>query len=135
MKARPVKRLIPGLAGESAMRAALRCGAAALLMVAIHFVAARAALSGHETEATPNASAVMIDLAPSRFLRQRPGGVASGAQMTEAQPIPPPDTPIPVDETPDPTPAEPQQTAQELKPDIPAPAQPQDARVPDRKAG
>jgi hypothetical protein len=134
MKARPVQRLIPGLAGESAMRAALRWGAAALLMVAIHFVAARAALSRHETEATPNA--VMIDLAPSRFLRQRRrGGVASGAQMTEAQPIPPPDTPIPVDETPDPTPAEPQQTAQELKPDIPAPAQPQDARVPDRKAG
>jgi hypothetical protein len=116
------------------MRATLRCGAGALLMVAIHFVAARAALSRHETEATPNA--VMIDLAPSRFLRQRRrGGVASGAQMTEAQPIPPPDTPIPVDETPDPTPAEPQQTAQELKPDIPAPAQPQDARVPDRKAG
>ncbi len=55
--------------------------------------------------------------------------------MTEAQPIPPPDTPIPVDQTPDPTPAEPQQTAQELKPDIPAPAQPQDARIPDGKAG
>jgi hypothetical protein len=54
------------------MRAALRWGAAALLMVAIHFVAARAALSRHETEATPNA--VMIDLAPSRFLRQRRRG-------------------------------------------------------------
>jgi len=65
MKARPVQRLIPGLAEEPTMRAALRWGAAALLMVAIHFVAARAALSGR-----------MIDLAPSRFLRQRRRGAS-----------------------------------------------------------
>jgi periplasmic protein TonB len=45
--------------------------------------------------------------------------------------VPPTPVATPEPPKPDPTPPDPQQTAQELKPDIPAPPQPQDIRVPD----
>jgi periplasmic protein TonB len=128
----------------------LRWGTAAIVVVAVHFTAAWAALNWRKAEATRDAppQAIMIDLAPLAVaLPASPQEVAPGPQMTEAQPVPTPDTPTPVDETPDlasptpvatpeppkpdPTPPDPQQTAQELKPDIPAPPQPQDIRVPD----
>ena len=128
----------------------LRWGTAAIVVVAVHFTAAWAALNWRKAEATPDAppQAIMIDLAPLAVAPPAPPQeVAPGPQMTEAQPVPTPDTPTPVDETPDlapptpvatpeppkpdPTPPDPQQTAQELKPDIPAPPQPQDIRVPD----
>ena len=117
---------------------------AAIVVAAVHFTAAWAALNWLKAEATPDAPppAVMIDLAPLAVAPPAPPQeVAPGPQMTEAQPAPTPDTPAPVDETPDltpptpvatpeppkpdPTPAEPQQTAQELKPDNPPPRQPQ----------
>jgi periplasmic protein TonB len=128
----------------------LRWGTAAIVVVAVHFTAAWAALNWRKAEATRDAppQAIMIDLAPLAVAPPAsPQEVAPGPQMTEAQPVPTPDTPTPVDETPDlapptpvatpeppkpdPTPPDPQQTAQELKPDIPAPPQPQDIRVPD----
>lgn len=128
----------------------LRWGTAAIVVVAVHFTAAWAALNWRKAEATRDAppQAIMIDLAPLAVAPPAsPQEVAPGPQMTEAQPVPTPDTPTPVDETPDlasptpvatpeppkpdPRPPDPQQTAQELKPDIPAPPQPQDIRVPD----
>jgi periplasmic protein TonB len=128
----------------------LRWGTAAIVVVAVHFTAAWAALNWRKAEATRDAppQAIMIDLAPLAVAPPAsPQEVAPGPQMTEAQPVPTPDTPTPVDETPDlapptpvatpeppkpdPTPPDPQQTAQELKPDIPAPPQPQDIKVPD----
>jgi periplasmic protein TonB len=126
----------------------LRWGTAALVVAAVHFAAACAALNWRQVEATPDAPppAVMIDLAPLAVAPPTPPQeVAPGPQMTEAQPIPTPDTPTPVNETPDltpptlvatpeppkPEPAEPQQIAQELKPDVPPPPQPQDIKVPD----
>jgi periplasmic protein TonB len=118
----------------------LRWGTAAIVVVAVHFTAAWAALNWRKAEATRDAppQAIMIDLAPLAVAPPAsPQEVAPGPQMTEAQPVPTPDTPTPVDETPDlapptpvatpeppkpdPTPPDPQQTAQELKPDIPAP--------------
>jgi protein TonB len=129
---------------------ALRWGTAALVVAAVHFTAAWAALSWRQVEATPDAPppAVMIDLAPLAVAPPAPPQeVAPGPQMTEAQPVPTPDTPTPVDETPDltpptlvatpeppkpePAPAEPPQTARELKPDVPPPPQPQEINVPD----
>lgn len=113
-------------------------------MAAIHFTAAWAALNWRKAEATPDAPppAVMSDLAPLAVAPPAPPQeVAPGPEMTEAQPIPMPDTPTPVNETPDltpptpvatserrpdPAPAERQQTAQEIKPDFPPPPQPQD---------
>ena len=130
--------------------AALRWGTAAIVVAAVHFTAAWAALNWRKAEATPDAPppAVMIDLAPLAVAPPAPPQeVAPGPRMTEAQPVPTPDTPTPVDQTPDltpptpvatpeppkpdPAPAELQQTAQEIKPDIPPPPQPQDIKVPD----
>jgi protein TonB len=136
--------------GKQARLAALRWGMAALVVAAVHFTAARAALNWRRVEATPDTPppAIMIDLAPLAVAPPAPRQeVAPGPQMTEAQPVPTPDTLTPVDETPDltpptpaatpeppkpdPAPAEPQQTAQELKPDTPPPTQPQEIEVPD----
>jgi periplasmic protein TonB len=122
---------------------------AAIVVAAVHFTAAWAALNWRKAEATPAAPppAVMIDLAPLAVAPPAPPQeVAPGPQMTEAQPVPTPDTPTPVDETPDltpptpiatpeprkpdPAPVEPAQTAEELKPDIPPP-QPQEIKLPD----
>jgi periplasmic protein TonB len=130
--------------------ATLRWGTAAIVVAAVHFTAAWAALNWREAEATPDAPppAVMIDLAPLAVAPPSPPQeVAPGPQTTETQPVPTPDTPTPVDEAPDltpptpvatpepprpdPAPAEPQQTAQELKPDVPQPPQPQEIKVPD----
>jgi periplasmic protein TonB len=128
--------------------AALRWGAAAVLVAAVHFAAAWAALNWREAEATPDAPppAVMIDLAPLAVAPPAPPeDVAPGPQMTEAQPIPSPDPPTPLD-TPDPTPPPPVVTPEppkpdatpvvpmqsaELKLDVPPPAQPEDIKVPD----
>ena len=139
---RPVRR--------QAALVALRWGMAAIVVAAVHFTAAWGALNWRNAEATADAQppAVMIDLAPLAVAPPAPPQeVAPGPQMTEAQPAPTPDTPAPVDETPDltpptpvatpeppkpdPAPAELQQTAQEIKPDIPPPPQPQDIKVPD----
>jgi periplasmic protein TonB len=130
--------------------AALRWGTTALVVAAIHFTGAWAALNWRQIEATPDAPppAVMIDLAPLAVAPPAPPQeVAPGPQMTEAQPVPTPATSTPVDEPPDLTPPtlvatpeppkpgpaspEPQQTAQVLKPDTPLPPQPQDIKVPD----
>jgi protein TonB len=135
---------------RQAALAGLRWGMAAILVAAIHFTGAWAALNWREVEATPDAPppAVMIDLAPLAVAPPAPPQeVAPGPQMTEAQPATTPGTPTPVEETPDltpptpvatpespkadPAPAEPQQSAQESKPDIPPPPQPQDVKVPD----
>jgi periplasmic protein TonB len=108
--------------------AALRWGTAAIVVAAVHFTAAWAALNWRKAEATPDAPppAVMIDLAPLAVAPPAPPQeVAPGPQMTEAQPVPTPDGPTPVDETPDPTPSTPAQTAEELKPEIPPTLQPQ----------
>jgi protein TonB len=132
---RPVRR--------QAALAALRWGTAAIVVAAVHFTAAWGALNWRKAEATADAPspAVMIDLAPLAVAPPAPPQeVAPGPQTTEAQPVPTPDTPTPVDDTPDPTPPTPvatpeppelQQTAQEIKPDIPPPPQPQDIKVPD----
>jgi periplasmic protein TonB len=138
---RPVRR-------QTAL-AALRWGMAAIVVAAVHFTAAWAALNWRKAEAAPDAPppAVIIDLAPLAVAPPSPPQeVAPGPQMTEAQPVPAPDTPTPADETPDltpptpiatpeppkpdPAPVEPAQTAEELKPDIPPP-QPQEIKVPD----
>jgi periplasmic protein TonB len=130
--------------------AVLRWGVAAIVVAAVHFTAAWAALNWRKAEATPDIPppAVMIDLAPLAVVPPSPPHeVAPGPQMTEAHPVPTPDTPTPVDETPDqtpprpiatpeppksdPAPVEPAQTAEELKPDIPPPPQPQEIKVPD----
>ena len=127
---------------------ALRWGVAATVVAAVHFAAAWAAINWREAEATPDAPppAIMIDLAPLAVAPPSPPQEAApGPQMTEAQPISTPDTLTPVDETPDltpptpvatpeppepdPAPTEPQQTAQELKPDVPPPPQPQEVKV------
>jgi protein TonB len=139
-----------GLLRRQAGLATLRWGMAAMIVAAVHFTAAWAALIWRQVEATPDAppSAIMIDLAPLPVAPPAPPQeVAPGPQMTEAQPVPTPDTRTATDETPDltpptpvatpeppkpdPAPAEPQQTAQELKPDVPPPPQPQDIKVPD----
>jgi periplasmic protein TonB len=137
-----------GTGRRQAALAALRWGTAAIVVLAVHFTAARAALNWRQAEATPEAPppAVMIDLAPLAVAPPAtPQEVAPGQQMTEAQPVPTPDTPTLVDETPptpiatpeppkpDPmqAPAEPQQIVQELKPDIPPLPQPQEIKVPD----
>jgi periplasmic protein TonB len=122
---RPVRRqaaLIP-----------LRWGMAAIVMAAVHFTAAWAAINWRKAKPTPDAPppAVLIDLAPLAVAPPAPPQeVAPGPQMTEAQPI---STPVATPEPPrpDPAPAEPQQTAQELKPDIPPPPQPQEITVRD----
>jgi periplasmic protein TonB len=108
----------------------LRWGMAAVVVAAVHFTAAWAALNWRKAKPTPDAPppAVMIDLAPLAVAPPAPRQeVAPGPQMTEAQPI---STPVATPK-PDPALAEPQQTAQELKPDIPPPAQPQEITVPD----
>jgi protein TonB len=129
---------------------ALRWGTASIVVAAVHFAAAWAALNWREAEAAPDAPppAVMIDLAPLAVAPPSPPQeVAPGPQMTAAQPVPTPDTPAPVDETPDltpptpiatpepqkpdPAPDAPPQIAQELKPDIPPPAPPQEVLIPD----
>jgi protein TonB len=134
---------------RQAALAGLRWSTAAIVVAAVHFTAASAALNWRKAEATPDAPppAVMIDLAPLAVAPPAPPQeVAPGPQMTEAQPVPTPDTPTPVDETPgltpptpivtpeppkpDPAPVEPARTAEELKPDIPPP-QPQEIKVPD----
>jgi periplasmic protein TonB len=123
---------------------------AAIVVAVVQFTAAWAALNWRKVEATPDAppAAIMIDLAPLAVAAPAPPQeVAPGPQMTEAQPVPTPDTPTHGDETPDltpptpvatpeppkpdPAPAEPQQTAPELKPNVPPPPQPQDIKVPD----
>jgi periplasmic protein TonB len=130
--------------------ATLRWGTAAIVVAAVHFTAAWAALNWRNAEATPDVPppAVMIDLTPLAVAPPAPPQeVALGPEMTEAQPVPTPDTPTPVDEAPDLTPpmpvampeplkpdsapAQPQQIAQELKPDVPPPPQPQEIKVPD----
>jgi periplasmic protein TonB len=134
---------------RQAALAALRWSTAAIVVAAVHFTAASAALNWRQVEATPDAppQAVMIDLAPLAVAPPSPPQeVAPGPPMTEAQPVLTPDTPTPVDETrgltpptpiatpeppqPDPAPVEPVRTAEELKPDIPPP-QPQEIKVPD----
>ena len=90
--------------------ATLRWGMAAIVVAAVHFTAAWAALNWHEAETTPDAPppAVMINLAPLAVAPPSPPQeVAPGPQMTEAQPIPTPNTLTPVDETPDLTPPTP----------------------------
>jgi periplasmic protein TonB len=138
------------LAGKQAALTALRWGAAAVIAALVHFVAAWTALSWREAETTPDAPplAIMIDLAPLAVAPPAPPqDVAPGPQMTEAQPVPTPDAPAPVDDPPDPTlqtpvatpappkpdpaPTERQQTAEELKTDVPPPPQPQEIKVPD----
>ena len=123
---RPVRR-------QTAL-AALRWGMAAIVVAAVHFTAAWAALNWRKAEAAPDAPppAVIIDLAPLAVAPPSPPQeVAPGPQMTEAQPVPAPDTPTPAEPPkPDPAPVEPAQTAEELKPDIPPP-QPQEIKVPD----
>jgi periplasmic protein TonB len=138
------------LAQKQAALTALRWSAAAIVAALVHFAAAWAALNWHKAEATPDAPppAIMIDLAPLAVAPPAsPQEVAPGPQMTEAQPVPTPDTPTPADETPDltpptpvaapeqpkadPAPIEPRQIAEELKPDIPPPPQPQEVKVRD----
>jgi periplasmic protein TonB len=132
---------------RQAALAMLRWGTAGIVVAAIHFTGAWAALNWRRVEATPDAPpAVMIDLAPLAVAPPAPPQeVAPGPQMTEAQPVPTPDTPTPVEETPDltpptpiatqeppkpdPAPAQPEQTAQELKPDIPP--RPLEIKVPE----
>jgi periplasmic protein TonB len=122
-----------GPARSQAALVAFRWSMAALVVAAIHFTAAWAALNWREVEATPDATppAVMIDLAPLAVAPPAPPQeVAPGPQTTEAQPVPTPvATPEPLE--PDPAPPEPQKTAQELKPDVPPSPQPQDIKVPD----
>ena len=123
---RPVRR-------QTAL-AALRWGMAAIVVAAVHFTAAWGALNWRKAEAAPDAPppAVIIDLAPLAVAPPSPPQeVAPGPQMTEAQPVPAPDTPTPAEPPkPDPAPVEPAQTAEELKPDIPPP-QRQEIKVPD----
>lgn len=123
---RPVRR-------QTAL-AALRWGMAAIVVAAVHFTAAWGALNWRKAEAARDAPppAVIIDLAPLAVAPPSPPQeVAPGPQMTEAQPVPAPDTPTPAEPPkPDPAPVEPAQTAEELKPDIPPP-QRQEIKVPD----
>jgi periplasmic protein TonB len=103
---------------KQAALAALGWSTAAIVVAVVHFTAAWAAVNWRKVEATPDAPppAIMIDLAPLAVAAPAPPQeVAPGPQMTEAQPVPTPDTPTHGDETPDLTPPTPVATPEPPK--------------------